>query len=47
MLDSDVDLAEFNNTEHSMTVNPSFVQCTPGFETVTSIGELQFLHGQW
>ena len=28
-------------------VDPSFIQCTPGFETVAPTGGSQFLHGQW
>ena len=28
-------------------VDPSFVQCTLGFETVAPTGGSQFLHGQW
>ena len=47
MLDSDVDLAEFNNPKHNMIVNPSFVQYNLGFEIMAPIGGLQFLHEQW
>ena len=47
MLDLDVDSVKFNNSNYSMDVNPSFVQCTPKFETVAPTRGLQFIHRQW